>query len=1216
MRLKSLEADRFRVLKQVRLEFPDRGPILVEGPNESGKSTLFEAVFFALFGRGTKPGFGVGDLVAYGAEDAEVRVQLVSDDLGVEVRRVLGRPSRAEAELILTWAGGGSETVSGPDAVTSRVSQVLGLDGEAFLNSCFCEQKRLDRLESLSAAEREGTVMVLLNLDRLRSLERELRPSAADRRHAEELCERAKLAQARGEVARLKERLEHLKRRAAAARALRMAKRADELRRSLEEQRVRLAAASSRLSEVERALARVQELEQSKALAEKLGIVTFTLAPLERELAEHDAAVRELEHLREAELPEVQRRARLLDRLVLRLERVERLKAVLAEERAAVDRLEALLRQAEEVRAQIQEREVELARAEQDAVRASSELRAVEAHVAAVQRRMHALQRLADRLSRIDRIRSATENTAGLVAEAQRLAAEAETARARAEAEQKRLAGINARRGALRALIRAENTLSALEEWRSALELRQRVESLNAEAEDHSRKAEEAARLAAEAAGRAGAVQQWSLICLVLTVASGTAGACLYLTWPYWYTLASASGVLLVPLAATARVALSCRKRAKQQSESWSSHAQAAVEATKACEGLMEAYRSRVLHGSSGDLEPGALERARLVELGVEPLEDTEELERVIAAARATAESRRKAWDALNGSRVNGSPTEALRVMDVLAELASEECRGATAAAEESARAAQQARELVGEERFEELEQWREKRDRLISEWVDRAHETAVSLGVSVTGRPSATAEGIGECLHQVRDALGRAAGELEEALSAKAAGERTASEAEAVLKDASAALDAAKAVLESLQVESAQEQHRSALQRVVRLEELVRRWEANAEDAAAQLGVERDVSHVKAGLAGAEAELQQMRHRLSAQPELERRSAAIRCSIAEICGEAGPLVGNLGSMLGIACEDARSSVGLSGFLSSARSAIEAELAALNSAELMDERTRLQAEAEALRSSSEALSSEVAELESKAAEALSAAGLPVPSAITEEALLAAVPDAAGCGGASPEQIDREREETSVRLASVEAGAAELESRLGLAGVDLDPSKEAKRRDEALRSLDVRERSVALARTARERAAAKALPATIANLRRILPLITCGRYHDAEVDEGYRVRVWDDRAGAWVVKDVFSGGAQELFSLALRLSFVLAALPGGSRRRPSFLVLDEPFSSFDAGRSKAVLDLLANGPVAEAFDQVFVIASRPPEVRFPFACRVHLVDGRVEAVLSG
>src|SRR3982751_4318648 len=48
--LERLRVDRFKGLRDVDLAFPERGSVLVEGLNEAGKSTLFESVYFALYG--------------------------------------------------------------------------------------------------------------------------------------------------------------------------------------------------------------------------------------------------------------------------------------------------------------------------------------------------------------------------------------------------------------------------------------------------------------------------------------------------------------------------------------------------------------------------------------------------------------------------------------------------------------------------------------------------------------------------------------------------------------------------------------------------------------------------------------------------------------------------------------------------------------------------------------------------------------------------------------------------------------------------------------------------------------------------------------------------------------------------------------------------------------------------------------------------------------
>ena len=48
--LKHLTVERFRLLREINLHFPQRGSILIQGPNEAGKSALLESIYFALYG--------------------------------------------------------------------------------------------------------------------------------------------------------------------------------------------------------------------------------------------------------------------------------------------------------------------------------------------------------------------------------------------------------------------------------------------------------------------------------------------------------------------------------------------------------------------------------------------------------------------------------------------------------------------------------------------------------------------------------------------------------------------------------------------------------------------------------------------------------------------------------------------------------------------------------------------------------------------------------------------------------------------------------------------------------------------------------------------------------------------------------------------------------------------------------------------------------------
>ena len=116
-----------------------------------------------------------------------------------------------------------------------------------------------------------------------------------------------------------------------------------------------------------------------------------------------------------------------------------------------------------------------------------------------------------------------------------------------------------------------------------------------------------------------------------------------------------------------------------------------------------------------------------------------------------------------------------------------------------------------------------------------------------------------------------------------------------------------------------------------------------------------------------------------------------------------------------------------------------------------------------------------------------------------------------------------------------------------------------------------------------------LPHTQRNMCLLLPDLTLGRYRDCRITEDYKLEVWDQLAGRYVAKNVFSGGARNQFSLTLRLAFALATLPQELGTTPGFIFLDEPLSAFDGPRTEALVELLTHGPIAANFSQIFVIS---------------------------
>src|SRR5579864_8039068 len=83
IKLQSLRAAKFKQLDDVAIAFPQRGSVFIQGLNEAGKSTLFESVYFALFGKGlvTEDNSGkLDDLINYQAPRALVKLAFSTDD--------------------------------------------------------------------------------------------------------------------------------------------------------------------------------------------------------------------------------------------------------------------------------------------------------------------------------------------------------------------------------------------------------------------------------------------------------------------------------------------------------------------------------------------------------------------------------------------------------------------------------------------------------------------------------------------------------------------------------------------------------------------------------------------------------------------------------------------------------------------------------------------------------------------------------------------------------------------------------------------------------------------------------------------------------------------------------------------------------------------------------------------------------------------------------
>ena len=167
-KLVSLKAAGFKRLDLVKpLVFPD-GLFLIHGRNESGKSTIMEAIHYALYGLALKPKKRAAneDLINYSLPEGFVELEFVVDENLYRVRRVLRRKGANHHELVITKKDGRKERIRGYHDVNVRREEDLhGIDSDALLNSCMVEQKELGKLEAAQRADRIRAVTTLLNIE-------------------------------------------------------------------------------------------------------------------------------------------------------------------------------------------------------------------------------------------------------------------------------------------------------------------------------------------------------------------------------------------------------------------------------------------------------------------------------------------------------------------------------------------------------------------------------------------------------------------------------------------------------------------------------------------------------------------------------------------------------------------------------------------------------------------------------------------------------------------------------------------------------------------------------------------------------------------------------------------------------------------------------------------------------------------------------------------
>jgi exonuclease SbcC len=181
MILKSLRLKNFRKFKDCYIEFPD-GVTGVVGLNGVGKSTVFEAVAWTLYGP-LAARTSTDQIKREGAAPSDpcrVELEFMFDE---DIYHVVREMSGKNLSALGTATVNGKVAVNGAEILSKYIQKKLGMDWKSFYTSIFAKQKELNTLSSMNPSERRQLILRMLGINAVDDIISEIRSDTKEKKN-------------------------------------------------------------------------------------------------------------------------------------------------------------------------------------------------------------------------------------------------------------------------------------------------------------------------------------------------------------------------------------------------------------------------------------------------------------------------------------------------------------------------------------------------------------------------------------------------------------------------------------------------------------------------------------------------------------------------------------------------------------------------------------------------------------------------------------------------------------------------------------------------------------------------------------------------------------------------------------------------------------------------------------------------------------------------